>query len=265
MSRFAGRAYPMGRKVIAIVQARMGSSRLPGKSLERIGNWQLIDLVLHRTTNAKLVDKVVLATTVNPLDDVLENHVSNLGFEVYRGSEEDVLSRFYYAAKRHNPEAVVRVTGDCPLISPFLIDSAVACFLEKNVDYLALSIGEEKLLAFPRGLDVEVAGFSSLRDAFKNAKEKYEREHVTPYLYTRDEHTKYYIKPSAEESRPKYRFCVDTARDLEMIRCIYSHFGNRLLDVEVDEIIEFLDRNPGVVEINQGVRQKHYKEVDERY
>lgn len=255
----------MDRKIIAIVQARMGSSRLPGKSLEKVGMWSIIELVLNRVKNATSIDEVILATTINSLDDVLEDHVKKLGYEVYRGSEEDVLSRFYHAGRDHNPDIVVRITGDCPLVSPSLIDCAVACYWKKNVDYLALSIGEEKPLAYPRGLDVEIATFKALSDAFNNANEKYEREHVMPYLYTKDNYTTFYIEPAEDYSRPNYRLCVDTELDLEVIRRIYDHFKNDMMDIEFQEIIEFLDNNPDIVKINQSVNQKHFKEVDERF
>jgi spore coat polysaccharide biosynthesis protein SpsF len=255
----------MDRKVIAIIQARMGSSRLPGKSLKTVGTWHLIDLVLHRVKKATLIDEVILATTVNSLDDVLEDHVRKLGYEVYRGSEEDVLSRFYLAGKDHNPDIVVRITGDCPFVSPSLIDSAIACYKRKDVDYLALCIGEEKPLAYPRGFDVELANFKSLGEAFTDATEEYEREHVMPYLYTRDNYTNFYIEPTDEHSRPNYRLCVDTEMDLEVIRRIYDYFKENLLSTEFQEIIEFLDRNPDIVGINQSVKQKHIKEVDERF
>lgn len=170
----------MKTKIVAVIQARMGSSRFPGKSMEMIGNWSLVELVLKRVQQSSKVDEVILATTTNPHDDILAEHVSQIGFPVFRGSEEDVLSRFYLAAKPYQPDIVVRITGDCPLVSPTLIDQAVVEFEEKGVDYLTLSIGEDKKNAYPRGLDVEVAKFSSVSEAVKNATEKYEREHVMP-------------------------------------------------------------------------------------
>ncbi|MHA1927195.1 MAG: cytidylyltransferase domain-containing protein [Candidatus Thorarchaeota archaeon] len=255
----------MTSKTIAIIQARMGSSRFPGKSLVNIGDWSLIELVLKRVKQSSKIDHVVLATSVNPSDDVLESNARQMGFSVSRGSEEDVLSRFIHAAKSFNPTIVVRITGDCPLISPRLIDDAIDCFLEKNVDYLALSIGNDKDRAYPRGFDVEVAKFTSLSEAGEKATEKFEREHVMPYLYTHgDLYSFYILEPESEVSRPNYRLCVDTKQDLEMIKQLHEHFQDRLIDVEFLEIIQYLDRNPEIVMINQSVEQKHFTETDSR-
>lgn len=250
---------------LAIVQARMGSSRFPGKMLESIGDWSLIELVLKRTSRSKRVERVILATSKGSNDDILTEHVLNLGFEVYRGSEEDVLSRFYEAAQKYEPSIVVRITGDCPLISPRLIDYAVEKYIESDVSYLTISIGEEKEKAYPRGFDVEVASFSALTAAAKNADKKYEREHVMPYLYTNPEKfVVKYLDPPPDVSRPRYRLCVDTEVDLRVILRIYEHFGNDLISTEYKDIIGFLDDNPDVASTNQTVKQKHFTESDTR-
>jgi len=255
----------MKHKIVAVVQARMGSSRFPGKSLETVGEWSLIEMVMQRVSQASKVDDVILATSVDPKDDVLDKHVTQLGFPVSRGSESDVLSRVFDAVKPYEPSIVVRITGDCPLISPALIDYAINTFLEKQVDYLALSVGENKELAYPRGFDVEVALFKSLSEAAKNATENFEREHVMPYLYTHgDEFSTYTLEPGPELSRPKYRLCVDTQQDMEVILKIHAFFGEKLIDEEATTIIEFLDKNPAIVTMNQTVKQKDFKEVDKR-
>lgn len=250
----------MKKEIVAVVQARMGSTRFPGKSLAKVGNWSLIELVMKRINNSSSIDQVILATTMNPKDDVLEDHAKELGFTVSRGSEEDVLSRFYDAAKPLHPTAVVRITGDCPLISPSIIDKAVERFLEIKPDYLSLSIGEEKELAYPRGFDLEIASFKALTDAVETAKDTHEREHVTPYLYTnKDRYTTHYFYPEQNHSRPNYRLCVDTQEDFEVILKIYEEFKEKLLIIDIDEIIEFLDKHPEIVQINSSVKQKHLK------
>lgn len=256
----------MTKKTIAIIQARMGSSRFPGKSLASIGEWSLVEMVLTRAAKATLVDEVVLATSINASDDVLAAHVEELGFPVFRGSEEDVLARFFSAAESHGASTIVRITGDCPLISPMLIDEAVTSFRELSVDYLALAIGEDRPLAYPRGFDVEVARFTSLARANENADKRFEREHVMPYLYTHGAMFKTSIlEPSPNLSRPSYRLCVDTQKDLELIQCLHSHFGSRLVDTDYSELIEFLDANPAIVAINQSVKQKHFTETDKKF
>lgn len=255
----------MVERTLAIVQARMGSSRFPGKSLVNIGEWSLIELVLKRVERSTRVSRVVLATSVNPIDDVIEAHVRQLGFPVSRGSEEDVLSRFFDAAVTFEPSIVVRITGDCPLISPRLIDAAIDCFVEKQVNYLALSIGEDKARAYPRGFDVEVADFASLSEAAEKATEKYEREHVMPYLYTHgDSYSTLILEPEPEMSRPNYRLCVDTEQDLIVIKKLHQHFKDRLIEVDYLEVVRYLDSNPEIALLNQSVEQKHFEESDPR-
>jgi spore coat polysaccharide biosynthesis protein SpsF (cytidylyltransferase family) len=255
----------MTNKTIAVIQARMGSTRFPCKTLEKIGDWSLIELVLKRVQQSTKIDKVVLATSVNPNNDVLVEHVEQMGFSVFRGSEEDVLSRFYLAAESFEPTYVVRITGDCPLISPRLIDEAIESVIEKQVDYLALSIGADKSKAFPRGFDVEVITFKALSEAAERATEKYEREHVTPYLYThRDSYSIRILEPETEVSRPSYRLCVDTKLDLEVILKLHQYFKDGLIDIDFPEIIEYLDKNPDIVRMNQSVTQKHYKESESK-
>jgi spore coat polysaccharide biosynthesis protein SpsF len=239
----------------------MGSSRFPGKILEQIGNWSLIELVLQRVSKASSIDEVVLATSDSKRDDILDKHVRELGFHVSRGSEDDVLSRFYDAAKIYDPTVVVRISGDCPLISPKLIDFAVERFFLSRVDYLTLSIGREKEKAFPRGFDVEVAKFESITTAAQNATEQYEREHVMPYLYThQDMFSVEYVDPENEFSRPSYRLCVDTKEDMELIQKVHDSFGSRLIEIDATEIIEFLDNNPEIATINLSVEQRHFKD-----
>ncbi len=255
----------MKDKVIAVVQARMDSSRFPGKSLAKVGEWSIIELVLKRVNQSSRIENVSLATSVNPMDDILEKHVHDLGFPVSRGSEEDVLTRFYVAAKVFDPTIVVRITGDCPMISPKLIDHAIDSFIDQKSDYLTISIGEEKELAYPRGFDVEVASFEALSEAVVKATKKYEREHVMPYLYTHDEkYSTRIIEPKPEESRPNYRLCVDTKQDLEVILKLHEFFGAKLIDTNYLQIIQFLDENPSVAEINQSVEQRHFTQVDSR-
>lgn len=241
----------------------MGSTRFPGKSLVSIGDYSLIELVLKRAKQSSKVDHVVLATSIHPGSDILADHVTELGFPVSRGSEDDVLSRFFEAAKPYEPNIVVRITGDCPVVSPELIDTAIDAFIDKQVDYLALSIGENKDRAYPRGFDVEVTNFKSLSEAATRATEKYEREHVMPYLYTHeDSYSVFILEPEEEASRPNYRLCVDTEQDLEVIRRLSSFFGNRLIEVTYKEIIHLLDKHPEIVMLNQSVKQKTLKDAD---
>ncbi|MHA1217731.1 MAG: cytidylyltransferase domain-containing protein [Candidatus Heimdallarchaeaceae archaeon] len=249
--------------VTAVIQARMSSSRLPGKSLAQIGEFKLIEMVLKRIQKSSMVNNIILATTNNEDDNSLVNYVEELGFNVFRGSEEDVLARVYNSVQQKKPKIIIRVTGDCPLISPKIIDIAVKRFEKESLDYLSLTIGEQLDLAYPRGFDVEVFSFEALEEAHLKASKQFEREHVTPYIYTHSEQFSILrIIPDKKYSRPKYRLCVDTEEDLRLIKEINAAFGNKMIDLKFEEIVTFLDENPEIALINQDVKQKHYTETD---
>jgi spore coat polysaccharide biosynthesis protein SpsF (cytidylyltransferase family) len=165
-------------KTVLITQARTGSTRLPGKVLMEINEVPLLKIHLDRLKKSKKVDKIIVATTNNPEDNIIEELVSNWGYDIYRGSEHDVLDRFYQAVKEINPIWVVRVTSDCPLIDPILVDKVIEVTQLESKDYGSNVIDE----TFPDGQDVEVFKFSALVTAWKDAKKDSEREHVTPYI-----------------------------------------------------------------------------------
>ena len=163
---------------IIITQARTNSSRLPGKVLKQINGQELLKIHVDRISLSKEANKIIVATTVGAIDDNIERLCNSWNILVFRGSENDVLDRFYKAAKPHNPEWIVRVTSDCPLLDPKLIDAVIKTAKENQVDYCANILIEN----FPDGQDVEVFRFESLQTAWKNAKLSSEREHVTPYI-----------------------------------------------------------------------------------
>ena len=165
-------------KIIAIVQARMDSTRFPKKVLSKINNHTLIEILLKRLSRSKLINQIILATTISQNDDLLQNHVEEIGFNVFRGDVENVLKRYYDAATKYNADIIVRITGDCPLIDSSIVDKVISLFLDNNVDYAANTYPP----SFPDGLDVSVFSYQSLKDAFTNAKSDHEKEHVTPYL-----------------------------------------------------------------------------------
>ena len=165
-------------KIVAIVQARMGSSRLPGKVLRKVNNHALIHILLKRLSNSKVLDQIVVATTKELEDTKLVEFLSGYNVDIYRGSTNDVLDRYYNAALKFDAEVVIRITGDCPLVDPGLVDSIISKFFSKKVDYMSNTLTP----TFPDGLDVEVFTFSALKFAYENAVSDYDREHVTPFL-----------------------------------------------------------------------------------
>ena len=157
----------------------MGSSRLPGKVMRMINQKPMIELLLHRLDKSKYINKIILATTLNENEQSLVKHVKNLGYDVFQGSEDDVLERYYEAAKLHNPDIIVRITGDCPLVDPELVDEVIEAYLEQKVEFLSNTLPP----SYPDGLDIAVFSYSALERANEEAVTKHEREHVTPYIY----------------------------------------------------------------------------------
>lgn len=206
-------------KVIAIVQARMGSQRLPNKVMRDIAGQPMISLVLRRLSRAKKLDGIVLATSDDPRNVPLLDHVQALGFPTYAGSENDVLDRYYQAAKLAGADAVVRVTGDCPLIDPEVVDLVVADFLKGGADY----VSNVEPPTFPDGLDTEVFSFAALEEAWRQATEPGEREHVTPWLRTNASLGRRNVENDVDLSAE--RWTVDDPADLAVIAPVVEHFA----------------------------------------
>lgn len=233
-------------KVLAIVQARMGSTRFPDKVMQRINQVPMIELLLNRLSKSKSIDKIILATSDSRRNQALVDHVKKMGLEVYQGSENDVLERYYEAARSHQPDTVVRITGDCPLIDAQLVDDIIAEYKLRKVDYLSNTIDP----TYPDGLDTEVFSFSSLENAAQNAEKGFDREHVTPY-----------IKASGLFSTGNYansenlsaeRWTVDEPEDFEVIKAIFGHFYPRT-DFTWKEVMKLKNENPEIFKANQHI------------
>jgi len=240
------------KKISVIVQARMGSSRLPGKSLKKIGNDFIVEKVIKRLLLCKEVNDIIFAIPDSKKDDVLEDMLKKNNVKVSRGSEDDVLDRYYQAASSFNCDIIVRITADCPLIDPALIDAAVGFYKKNNYDYVSNSLER----SYPRGFDCEVFSMKVLEISWRQAKNKHEREHVTPYIYLNpDKFNIYKITAPKELLRPDYRICVDTEEDFLLIKNIFDFFGQRD-NMTAHEIVKLLDERPDLVSINRHVEQK---------
>ena len=205
-------------KVIALVQARLGSVRLPEKVLRQIADKPLIELLLTRLSCSTEIDQIVVATSEEPLNNKLQLFVESLGFQCSRGSEKDVLKRFYESAKSFNADIVVRITGDCPLIDSRLVDQCIQGFKDANVDYFS----NIDPTTFPDGLDVEVMSFIALERAHLEAVSSLDREHVTTYIRNTDSFLKSSIQYSQDLSN--VRLTVDEPEDLNVVTKIFQHF-----------------------------------------
>lgn len=250
------------RPVLAIIQARMGSTRLPGKILADIGGHPMLVRVVERARRASSLDGVIVATTTLIEDDVVEDLCAQRGYPCRRGHPTDVLDRYYRVAREAGAGVVVRLTADCPLIDPALIDQVVLAFLssEPPADFAANRLPRER--TFPIGLDTEVCTFAALARAWAEAEEAYQREHVMPYLYDPPGRFRVLVV-RCERDLSHLRWTVDTPEDLELVRRLYGHFGNRD-DFAWQDVLALVEQNPSLSAINTHVRQRTSGEGDDR-
>jgi spore coat polysaccharide biosynthesis protein SpsF len=240
-------------KVVGIIQARMGSSRLPGKVLAEIRGYPMLWHVVERTRAAETLHKVVVATTTEPADDVIVAFCREHGVDCFRGSETDVLDRYYRAAREHAAEAVVRITSDCPLIDPEIVDKTVRAFMVEQRDCALDYASNRIVLTYPRGLDTEVMTFRTLEVAWREARQSYQRTHVTPYIYENPDRFRI-LSVTGDRDYSAYRWTVDTPEDLELVRAIYARLaGERFL---LNDVVRLMEREPELPEINRSVAQK---------
>jgi len=238
-----------GPKVVAIIQARMGSTRLPAKVLADIRGQPMLWHVLQRTRAAETLDEVIVATTTQPSDDSIVAFCRELGARCFRGSEEDVLDRYYQAASQHGADVVVRITSDCPLIDPGVLDKTVRAFLAEQPDYASNSV----IRTYPRGLDAEVMTLRVLERAWREARQPYERSHVTPYIYESPGRFRV-LSVTGDRDYSEFRWTVDTPQDLEFVRSVYARMGRD--EFLWSDVVSLLEREPELGAINQSVVQK---------
>lgn len=230
---------------LLIIQARMGSTRLPGKVLKTIKGHSLLELQQMRIRPAKLVDKIIIATTTNPEDDAIEAFCKEKGIPCSRGSDWDVLDRYYQAAKAEQPENVIRVTSDCPLHHHSVVDFVIGEFLRSGKDYFSNSNHEPDVLE--DGFDVEVFKFSALETAWKEAKLLSEREHVTPYIKNSGKFTCGWKKSNPEY---QYKLSVDSENDFKMATAIFNAFDS-IADFDMKDVLALLKAKPEILELNK--------------
>ena len=240
------------KKIVAIIQARLTSTRLPKKILLDVCGKSLLWHVVERVKQAKMIDDIVLAIPDSPNHDELESYVKQFDCNVYRGSEYDVLSRYYHAAIKFKAGIIVRVTSDCPLVDPIIIDNSIEQHIREGYDYTA--VGFEG--GFSRGLDVEVVNFKSLEIAYRKAVGKSYREHVTLFIYQNPKLFKIlFIEASGILRRPDIRLTVDTEEDLHLIREIYSRLKS--CNFSAEDVYSIIDSNAHLKKINQHIVQKN--------
>ena len=226
------------RQIIAIVQARMGSTHLPRKVMLPIGtNIPMIEILLSRLSHSKEIDQVIVATSTDHRNKPLVEHVKGLGFDVFQGSERDVLQRYYQAASSYSPDAIVRITGDCPLVDPEVVDLVVKQYKSTGADYVSNVIPQ----TYPDGLDVEVFSMKSLIAACEQAETSFQREHVTPYI--RDSGNFKVSNVAYVEDYSIERWTVDEPEDYEVVKLIFEYFSPEI-HFSWKDVIELKDSEP---------------------
>jgi spore coat polysaccharide biosynthesis protein SpsF len=273
-----------GYRTIAIVQARMGATRLPDKVLEDIGGEPMLAWVVERARRATLVHQVVVATSTETEDDPIEAFCKSKGYSCYRGSLHDVLDRYYQAARTYAAEVVVRLTADCPVIDPWVIDQTLQAFFGRTEalivngrgkaipeelrktqiswDFAANRLPPPWKRTFPIGLDTEVCTFNALEAAWNFADRVHQREHVMPYLYEHPERF-HLLVVNHEPDYGHYRWTVDTREDLDLVRRIYNLLGDRM-DFSWLDVLQLFEKYPELAEINAVVLPKNVMDVDDR-
>ena len=229
-------------KVGIIVQARLGSSRLPGKIMNLINNRTMVEILLERLSKVKLADQVIVAIPDDQNNITLEDYLNsiNLDFSIYKGSESDVLSRYYHAAKKYNLGTIVRITSDCPAMDSNLVDLVIKKFAEKNCDYLS-NIRNE---AYPDGMDIEIFSIKTLKSTFKKALEPLDREHVTRYMFMSGKfNCKNFTNNMVEFN---HKISVDTKEDMELIKIIFNNFYPDIY-FSFEDIIDFMKKNDQII------------------
>jgi spore coat polysaccharide biosynthesis protein SpsF len=241
----------MKKKVLIIIQARMGSERLPGKVLKEINSSTILEIIINRMKRSIYVDEVVVATTSKNEDDAILDLCKKLGVAVYRGSENDVFSRYLQASRIYNGEVIVRVTGDNPLTDPGLMDQMIDEHTRTDSDYTYSK-------DIPLGLGAEIISFKALNRISKEKLTKSEKEHVTLFIKNHPKNFKIKNFQSNRDNYSKFRFTVDIPQDLLFIKEIYKKFGD-FQSLKIDELIIFLEKNPEIMEINSQVEPQNYK------
>ncbi len=227
-----------------IVQARMGSSRLPKKTLMKIDNeHSVLNFVINQLSFSKLIDKIIIATTNLAEDDVIENFVNNLEIDVFRGNSNDVLDRYFQCAKKFSIDIIVRITADNPLIDPMIIDDLIKKFTTNSYDCLTNAY----VRTFPYGTEVEIFSFKSLKKSWNNATKPSEREHVTPFFYNNPQSFKIHHEKNSKNIS-NLRWTIDRENDLLLVKSIISKIKKR--PILMNDILNLFSKDPELFKIN---------------
>jgi len=240
-------------KTVAIIEARMTSTRLPGKILLPIEGKPLLEILVERLKQAEFLDKIVIATTDKSSDDIVEQLAQRLGVGFFRGSEEDVLDRVLQAAHASNADIIVEITGDCPLLDPRLVDQLIRIYQQKGVDYVSNILKR----TYPRGMDLQIFSTKVLEKVARLTQDPVDHEHVSLYIY---EHPEVFSLFNVESDLPEKfwdaRLTVDTREDFELIKAIFESLYPSNPAFTLEDIVDLIEKRPDLLSINRNIRQK---------
>ena len=240
-------------KTVAIIEARMTSTRLPGKILLPILGKPMLELLTERLKRAKLIDQIVIATTLNATDDIVERLSERIGVGCFRGSEDDVLDRVLKAAHTYGADVIVEITGDNPLLDPATLDEVIQTYNTKNVDYVSNSLK----ITYPLGIDYKVFSTAVLDKVAKQTQDPIDHEHVSLYIY---EHPEIFSLFNVESNLPEkcrnIRLTVDTREDFRLITAIFESLYPQNPEFDLHEILELLDKRKDLLELNKTIQQR---------
>ena len=226
---------------LVVLQARMSSTRLPGKVMSQINGHPMIYWEISRISKAKLVNKIVVAISDQKSDDVLADYLDSIHQDYIRGSLDNVLSRYVKAEENYNPSAIIRLTADCPLVMPELIDQYLEIFYKNDFEYLSNTLE----LSYPDGLDIEIIAPGIFKKLLVSSLSKEEQEHVTLGIYSRkDKFRTYNVSNNANIS--EFRWTVDTSDDLAFVKSVYAHFESKEIDFTFKDVLKFVKKNPNL-------------------
>ena len=238
-------------KIVAIIQARMTSSRLPGKVLRIIGNQPMLWYSTHRLSKSSMIDHVVVATSNNSSDDDVFRFCKSKNFNCFRGDLDNVLSRYYFAGLTYQADIMVRITADCPLSDPLLVEHGIELFQKNATDYLSNTVKR----TYPRGFDFEIMTFDALKKAYLCATKGFEKEHVTPYIWKTHPEQFRISQITQPNDYSSFRITVDTQEDFEVMKILIEQYKADQLNY--NQITTILQKHPEIAALNKNVQQKH--------
>jgi len=240
-------------KIVSTIEARIGSTRLPGKVMKEIVGKPMLELLIERLKRAKRIDEIIVATTIKPEDRIIVKLTKRINIKCFRGSSEDVLDRVLRATKAYQGNIIVEITGDCPLLDPELVDRIIKIYLENEYDYVSNRIK----MTYPRGLDAQVFSVNILDEVSKLTNDPADRENVSLYIYEHPEKYKIYnVEAPPKFYHPEYRWTVDTEEDLQFVKAIYENLYYENPYFRTGDIMKLLEEQPDLCKINANIEQK---------